>query len=66
MLATVVYWLAGPGGGEDLQGLIEHLTPQTVIELLTGGGQLAGEVVAAQADLEGETAAARVIHGSAT
>src|SRR5215469_2572004 len=34
--AAVAHWLAGPGGGEDLQCLVEHLATPTVVELLAG------------------------------
>jgi hypothetical protein len=54
VLAAVVDRLTGPGGGEDLECLVEHLASQPVIELFAGFGQLAAEAVAAQADAEGE------------
>jgi len=65
VLAVVVHAPAGPGSGEDLQRFIEHLAAPPVIELLAGRRQLAAEMVAAQADAEGEAAAAEPVqrHG---
>jgi hypothetical protein len=61
VLAAVVHRLTGPGGGEDLQCLVEHLASQPVIELLAGLGQLAAEAVTAEADAEGEAAIAEPV-----
>jgi hypothetical protein len=60
MLAVVVHAPAGPGSGEDLQRFVEHLAAPPVIELLAGRGQLAAEMVAAQADAEGAAAGGAV------
>jgi hypothetical protein len=61
--AAVVHRRTGPGDGEDLQCLVEHLASQPVIELLVGLGQLAAEAVAAEADAEGEAATAEPVQG---
>ncbi len=47
-----MHWLAGPGGGEDLQRLVEHLAALPVVKLLAGRGELGAEAVAAQADAQ--------------
>src|SRR5215207_915746 len=52
--AAVVHRRTGPGDGEDLKRLVQHLASQPIIELLAGLGQLAAEAVAAETDTEGE------------
>jgi hypothetical protein len=63
VLAAVVDRRIGPGGGESLECLVEHLASQPVLELLAGFGQLAAEAVAAEADAEGEAATAEPVQG---
>ena len=45
VVAVVVNGLTAPGGGEDLQRLVEHLAPGPVVELLAGLRELASEAV---------------------
>jgi hypothetical protein len=61
--AAVVHRRTGPGGGEDLQCLVQHLASQPIIKLLAGLGQLAAEAVAAETDTEGEAATAEPVQG---
>jgi hypothetical protein len=61
--AAMVHRPAGPGGGEDLQRLIQHLAALPVVELLAGCGELGAEAVAAQPGPEGEPPAAELVQG---
>ena len=61
VLAAVVHRLTGPGGGEDLQCLVEHLASKPAIELLAGLGQLAAEAVASETDAKGGAATAEPV-----
>ena len=61
MPAAMVDRLAGPGSQQDLQCLVEHLPPRSIIDLLLGLGELAGELVPAQTHTEDEAATAEPI-----
>jgi hypothetical protein len=61
VLAVVVHRLAGPGGGQDVQRLVEHRRSGPVLELLARLGQFAAGLVVAQADAEDEPAAAEPV-----
>ena len=63
VLAAVVHRLTGPGGGEDLQCLVEYLASQPIIELFAGFGQLAAEAVATETHAEGQAATAEPVQG---
>jgi hypothetical protein len=61
VLAVVVDGLAGPRAGQDLERLVEPGRPDPVVGLLARAGELAGEPVGAEADAEGEPAAAEQV-----
>ena len=61
MLAAVVDRLAGPGGREDLERLVEHPCAPAVVELLARLRVLAAELIAAQTDAERQPAAAEPV-----
>ena len=61
MLAAVVDGLAGPRRREDLQRLVEHLTPEPVVKLFARLRQLASEPVTADAHPEREAPSAEPV-----
>jgi hypothetical protein len=63
VLAAVENRLAGPGGLENPERLIEHPCATPVVELLAGDRVLAGEVVAAEPDSQRQPATAEQIEG---
>jgi hypothetical protein len=56
--AAMVDRLAGPGSQKDLKRLVEHLAPQSIIDLLSRPRKLAGELVSPETHSENEAAAA--------
>ncbi len=61
MLAPVLHRLAGLGGRQDVQGLIQHPGAPALVGFFAGDRELTAELVAAQADPEGEPATAEQV-----
>src|SRR5918992_5895418 len=63
VLAVVLHELSRPGGLEDLERLVEHLSALAVVELLACDRVFAAELVAAEADAKGQAAIAEPVKG---